>query len=553
MASARANIRKQRIGLTVQSAQQLQHDTGAGRATQLGGEETKYRNALARLGYIEIPGSGISGPIAELFVWPRLRDYERTRRTDFEDEDPRAFSRDLISTFDLSTFPSESLSRCIIVAGPGFGKSALLEAVRNRLLQGDLVPAIIPVALLAASQLDVLSYLTDHTNQEFNVFIDWAKLCENGQAVVLFDGLDEVPLASRQSALERINRFDARYERTAWALTVRDPAVLTGPAEARIFEIQALDDSDVVTFANAWKKRLPHVDGWELTRRLDAYPDLKLLVRIPLFLCLLFATWQSGTPLPKSRRELIEAYLHNFFKPERRKAAIADDIDSTVFRETAERIAFNSLERQEIGTSEQDVLATIKLEVDSRSADVIFDRFIKLGVLKRTGPTRLQFPFPIIQEYLAGCYIVRKEAHTLQTRTNDAIQRPWAQVIQFALELHSDASPIIQNMLSRKDDAFHTTLRLVGRCIVNGARVTPELHADIATRLAHIWPYGSWELRERVGSLVADGFVSPLLPEVRQCLSHTWLLQSGVDQVVCSLKDAEAHARSYPGAFGKPL
>jgi hypothetical protein len=227
-------------------------------------------------------------------------------------------------------------------------------------------------------------------------------------------------------------------------------------------------------------------------RRLDAYPDLKLLVRIPLFLCLLLATWQSGSPLPKNRRELIETYLHNLFKPERHKAAIPDNIDSTVFRETAERIAFNSLERQEIGTSEHDVLALIRAGNYPFSADAMFERFIKLGILKRTGSTRLEFPFPIIQEYLAGCYIVHHEAHTLQARTNDAVQRPWAQVIQFALELHSDASQIIQNMLSRQDDVFHTALRLVGRCLVNGARVNSELRADIAMRLAEIWPYGTW-------------------------------------------------------------
>jgi hypothetical protein len=508
-------------------------------AIKLGSEETKYRNALGRLGYIEIPGSGISGPIAELFVWPRLRDYERTRRADFEDEDPRVFSRDPVSTFNLATFPSNRLRRCIIVAGPGFGKSALLGAIRNRLLEVDLVPVIIPVALLAASHVDVLSYLTDHTNKEFNVSIDWAKLCERGQAVVLFDGLDEVPLASRHSVLESIQRFDARYERAAWALTIRDPAVLAGPTEARIFEIQPLDDTDVVTFANAWKKRLPHIDGWELTRRLDAYPDLKLLVRIPLFLCLLLATWQSESPLPKNRRELIEAYLHSLLKPERHKAAIPDNIDSAVFREAVERIAFNSLERQEIGPSEHHVLALIRAGGHSFSADAMFERFIRLGILKRTGSTRLEFPFPIIQEYLAGCYIVHHEAHTLQARTTDAIQRPWAQVIQFALELYSDASAIIQNMLSLRDDAFHTALRLVGRCVVNGARVNSELRAHIAIRLAEIWPYGSWELRERIGSLVADGFTTPLVPAVRRCLSHEWLLHSGVARIVCSLKDSE--------------
>ena len=48
-----------------------------------------------------------------------------------------------------------------------------------------------------------------------------------------------------------------------------------------------------------------------------------------------------------------------------------------------------------------------------------------------------------------------------------------------------------------------------------------------------------WELRERIGSLIADGFTTPLDPAVRRCLSHTWLLHNGVARIVCSLKDSE--------------
>ena len=263
---------------------------------RVGSEETKYRNALGRLGYMEIPGSGISGPIAELFVWPSLRDYERTRRADFEDEDPRAFSVESPATFDLSAFPTDRLKKCIIVAGPGFGKSALLEAVQNRLLGTQLMPAIIPVALLAISKFDVLTYLLEVTNKDFNVDIEWESLCDAGQAVVLFDGLDEVSLTSRKTVLESIHRFDARYPKTAWVLTVRDPAILTGPVDGRIFEILPLGETEVIAFANAWKKRLPHIDGWELVRRLGSYPDLKLLVRIPLFFVSVARNVEVGEP-----------------------------------------------------------------------------------------------------------------------------------------------------------------------------------------------------------------------------------------------------------------
>ena len=135
-------------------------------------------------------------------------------------------------------FPNR-LRRCIIVAGPGFGKSALLEAIRNRFARGrsgSRHHSGCPACGIASRRFVLPDRPYEQGVQRFHRL---GELCERGQAVVLFDGLDEVRLASRHSVLESIQRFDARYERTAWTLTVRDPAVLAESAEARIFEIFA--------------------------------------------------------------------------------------------------------------------------------------------------------------------------------------------------------------------------------------------------------------------------------------------------------------------------
>jgi hypothetical protein len=60
-------------------------------------------------------------------------------------------------------------------------------------------------------------------------------------------------------------------------------------ADGRIIELLPLESSDIVRFAEAMKGRVPHLDGWEFTRRLEAYPDLARLARIPLFLAMLIA------------------------------------------------------------------------------------------------------------------------------------------------------------------------------------------------------------------------------------------------------------------------
>ena len=73
-----------------------------------------YRSTIERLDRIQIPGTGISGPTHELFVWPRACNYERVDPGALEDEgtDWRVIEA---STVDLQGFPSESLDRGIIM------------------------------------------------------------------------------------------------------------------------------------------------------------------------------------------------------------------------------------------------------------------------------------------------------------------------------------------------------------------------------------------------------------------------------------------------------
>jgi len=194
-----------------------------------------YRSTVERLARIEIPGTGIAGPSHELFVWPRARDYDRAAPADFEDSEPGDVTFE--STVDLQGFPSEILDRCIVAAGPGYGKSALLGAVAARLARTPYVPVLVPLASFAASDVTVLNFLVNEVNREQDIRVDWSRLAEQGLVVLLFDGLDEIPIARRQRVLGRIESFSARYPSVPWLLTVRDPAVLSGPTDARIIEL----------------------------------------------------------------------------------------------------------------------------------------------------------------------------------------------------------------------------------------------------------------------------------------------------------------------------
>jgi len=488
-----------------------------------------YRDTLRSLCRIELPGKGKSAHVDEIFVWPVATKMAAANDRDFEDETPRWDAPERNSTITLSEFPRGEIHRCVIVAGPGFGKSALLLAVCSNLLSTPITPVEVRLSDLGNSNYSIVEYLEKQVNKDYSVRIDWLRLAEQGLLAVLFDGLDEVPTERRQDLLKRLARFSARFADVPWLMTVRDPAVINGPVDAELIELHPLTNREIARFVSNFKRWSPELDEWNFTNSLSAYPDIARLARIPLFLSIMLSAWTADMAIPTSRSDLIETYLRTLF---RRKDPSGEVVyGETRIRQLAQAIAFESLEREEIGLSDRQARAVLE-RWDVVETDVVLQRLTDDGVLRRGTSGRLQFPYPIIQEYLAALHLVEKHPEQVAARIGDVVKRPWAQVLQFALELLPNPSSIMRSMLAAPDDAFSTALRLVGRCVANGAAVDRDLEFEIGTKLAQLWRGAHYSMREKVGRLIIDKFAFPLHPKVREVMGKPWLLGSGTDEIL---------------------
>ena len=373
---------------------------------------------------------------------------------------------------------------------------------------------------------------------------DWRHLAEQGLLVLLLDGLDEVPSGKRPTLMQRIATFSARYPRAAWMLTVRDPAVVTGLPEAKVVELLPLNDDDIERFVEAMKAYVGDIDGWAVVRRIKLYPDLDRLARIPLFLAMLLVSCDFRDDKALTRSDLIETYLKTLFAPAQHKPVRDSKDRSQALRAIAETLAFERLERQEIGATEREVRDVVsRVSASPSEADLLLEQIKANGILKPQSTIRLQFPYPIVQEYLAACHLINCYSDSLEKRIEDAIQRPWAQVVQFGLELHANPEPIIRAMLARPDDAFCTGLRLVGRCIANGATVSAELRKEVGDRLVEYWVHAPSRSRERVGRLLTDGFSNPPSDALTAALHYRWLINDGAGDIISKLSDADLTIR----------
>lgn len=492
-----------------------------------------YRDAIAATLRIAVPGTNIVRTITDGFVWPIATRPDADRRPDFDDEWGRWIVGVEPDGIDVSTFPSAELDKLVVVAGSGFGKSTLLQALATQALSLDLLPVLVTAPDLSHSDLEILEHLQAKVNVSYGVAVDWRQAAEAGLVVLLLDGLDEVGTDRRAVILDRLRRFSAVYPSVDWVLTVRDAAALSAPTGAKLVELAPLGDNAVRQFVTAYR---PGDDTTyqRIHRLFEAQPELRRLSRIPLFLTMLLATVGRNRALPRDRTDVIENYLSLLWDPARSKPSDGITTDPSTMRDAAQRAAFEALERDEIGVSQR--LLERMLPPPTSSRAIIAD-LVKCGVLRQPEPSRYEFPFPIVQEYLAGCYLIEQRADDIARRLASLAKRPWAQAIQFALERHPDPAAIIDNLLAQPDDAFDTHARLLARCAANGMRASAEQRRTIARRLLARWDPDSFHSGRVIGNLLADAFTRPLIPELRERLYERRLLHLGSGRVLCELAD----------------
>ncbi len=496
-----------------------------------------YRGIVKGRAVIEIPGTDVVVPINENFVWPRATRYERTRRSDFDDDIATYTSTQLAENVDVSLFPTDGFHRVVIVAGPGFGKSVLTKALAARIASAGQLPVVVSIPELSRLDKTISNYLIEDINAEHEVHINWLRAAESGLLVLLLDGLDEISSSRRTVILERLRTFSLRYPSTSRLLTVRDAAALSVLAEATMIELVALDDDDVVQHVHFYK---PDAQGLaeRISHQMAARPDFRRLTRIPLFLALLLAILKNPDELPSRRTQLLETYLGLLFNPEQFKVGEVDSLDPIDVRTIAEEIAFEALERDEIGVGDRGLQLTIRRISSSINVQATIERLVRCGILRRT-VRQYVFPFPIVQEYLASCFMLAVKESDVPARLALAIKRPWAQTLQFVLEQHPSPSRIVSSLLSVRDDVFHTNLRLLARCISNGMAVSEAAWNEVVKRLASAWLRSSWRLRGQIGELLADTFSQPLTAPVKELLHRRNLLHDGAGKIVARAHDKE--------------
>jgi formylglycine-generating enzyme required for sulfatase activity len=363
----------------------------------------------------------------------------------------------------------------VVLGRPGAGKSTLVRYILLSLAEGrarqrvglsdDWLPIFFPVAAFAEARrqpghrdLSPLDYLSTYYNglSQPDYTPLFAQSLEQGHALVLLDGLDEVP-DDRLRLTHCLEAFVRQWDATGnrFLATSRIVGYDDAPFDDRLFvraTIQPFDDAAIRTFVERWSavyersgppSELDLADQAELERRIIAHaaslrtavfanPGVTDLARNPLLLTILALIHNQGAQMPDRRVDLYRLCVEALAETWNRARSLSGrEVDVYLSGEKlSERFVVNVLgpfalwlhTEQPGGMVEQrDLehhLATTLAQIDGLprgQAQRLARSFIDLmrrdvGLLQEHGYRRFGFLHRTFEEYLAARALIESVA-----------------------------------------------------------------------------------------------------------------------------------------------
>ncbi|MFJ5868145.1 NACHT domain-containing protein [Streptomyces parvus] len=282
------------------------------------------------------------------------------------------------------------------------------------------------------------------------------RVLETGRALLLVDGLDEVPPEEREQAHTWLSRLLARYPETRCVVTVRPLAVEPDWLRSEDFaELRLLPmrNEDIQAFVASWHRaaRLSEQDDADrlnelerdLSRQFDQNPTLRDLARTPLLCAVICALHRLRDGLlPETRWKLYRSALEMLLghRDDRRRLGQPEGVGLEVEEHTQllQRIAVwlvregqSEFTRPQALRQLRRALAGMERVGAQGPAEKILTHLLnRSGLLQEHGDDTYQFIHRTFQDYLAAKELIEDEH--LGELLRHADEESWQDVVLLA-------------------------------------------------------------------------------------------------------------------------
>ncbi|MFF9317910.1 NACHT domain-containing protein [Streptomyces sp. NPDC014735] len=363
----------------------------------------------------------------------------------------------------------------------------------------------------------------------------WAdRLLAEGRALVLVDGVDEVPMRLRNRTERWLKDLIAAYPQARYVVTTRPSAVPDGWLDRQGFvahSLQPMEREDIRSFIGHWHDaaRTECPSGDERTR-LDTYEealrravgtrrDLGRLATNPLMCALLCALNRDRRmQLPRARKELYDAALDMLLvrRDTEREIVGVEGVDLTREEQTAllQRLAYWLIRNGQVEADRAQAVALVgdwlraMPQVRGTAEQVFSHLLIRSGLLREPAPGAVDFVHRTFLDHLGAKAAV--EARDFGVLVRNAHDDGWDDVVQMAVG-HArvdERSELLRGLLRRADrdpDLGHRLVLLAAASLEHAPELDPDVRQEVERRTAKLLPPATPEDTDalaKVGELV---------------------------------------------------
>ncbi|MFF0389961.1 NACHT domain-containing protein [Kitasatospora sp. NPDC004615] len=378
-----------------------------------------------------------------------------------------------------------------------------------------------------------------------------------GRAVLLVDGLDEVPNEQRDEALSWLERLLEHYPDLLTVATVRPSAVPRDWLAHLGFDellLCPMSSQDRREFIERWHRAAlrellasPHSDAeerrWQqeveqdqadLLRALESVPELSLLTDSPLLCAMICAlNRESDGALPRHRMALYRDAMAMMLvkRDEGRKVQGAEQLQASEEEQLAmlRRIAHWLVRNNQSEGHRRDAVAQLAkalrdLPAVARHTDAepaYLHLLNRTGLITETGPETFQFIHRTFQDYLAAMEF--REERDFGLLAGHAADEQWGDVIRMTVghcgrRERAELLTAVLAAAKAAPDHLRPVIHLLAATCLPGA---PELDGEVRdTVLARLRDHLPTLLTGEVAALQLAGVGEELVPLLREIAEH---------------------------------
>ena len=320
----------------------------------------------------------------------------------------------------------------MVLGGPGAGKSTFLRKmglealkVKKGGFKHSCIPVFIELKRFTSSEINIEKFIIE----EFRIcnFPDpekfTAKALEQGELLILLDGLDEVPSQNLNETINQIQNFVDKYDQNRFIASCRTAAYRGNFRRFSDVAMADFDDEQIQQFINNWfqkeedKQAKTDDKCWELLQKPENQAA-KELAHTPLLLTFLCLVYDRSQNFPNNRSVLYKNALRILLEEwAAEKRILRDEIYQGLHTELEEvllsKIAYTGFASNRLFFSQSEIVDEIKTFLAGNlnapqhlNGEAVLNAIaIQQGILVERARDVFSFSHLTLQEYLTAQYI----------------------------------------------------------------------------------------------------------------------------------------------------